>query len=252
MSKPDKTARRRRGVFEPFVLTSVAVIILIGLGIWQLDRKIWKEQLIEMVTQRLAAPPASGLPPRDQWIRLKPEQEEYRRVTFPAEYLNEQEALVYTAGSAFRSDVSGPGYWVFTPVRLVGGSIVIVNRGFVPLDRKDPATRKDGSLTGIVDIVGVIRFPEARELFTPADEPKNNVWYVRDPKMIGEAKNWGRVSPFYVEQEEPQPPGNLPRAGRLEVKLTNNHLQYALTWFALAVVFVLCFLSWLRSRLREH
>jgi surfeit locus 1 family protein len=245
-------SRKRRGAFEPFVLTSVAVIVLVGLGIWQLDRKVWKEQLIETVTQRLAAEPASGLPPRDLWTRLKPEQEEYRRVTFPAEFLNEEEALVYTAGSAFRADVTGPGYWVFTPVRLVGGSIVVVNRGFVPFERKDPATRKEGALTGIVDIVGVIRFPEARGLFTPADEPKNNVWYVRDPKLIGEAKRWSRVAPFYIEQEQPQPPGALPRAGRLEVKLINNHLQYAITWFALAAVFAASFLMWLRARRRER
>ena len=252
MNKPDAARRKRRGAFEPFLLTAAAVIVLTGLGIWQLDRKAWKERLIETVTQRLSAEPASGLPPRDLWTRLNPEQEEYRRVTFPAEYLNEQEALVYTAGSAFRSDVAGPGYWVFTPVRLVGGSIVVVNRGFVPLDRKDPATRAGGALAGIVDIVGVIRFPEPRGLFTPADEPKNNVWFIRDPKLIGEAKRWGRVAPFYVEQERPQPPGGLPRAGKLDVRLVNNHLQYALTWFALAGMFAVSFLFWLRSRRREH
>ncbi len=251
MSGPGEGRPRRRGLFEPLIFTIVSVTVLIGLGTWQLERKAWKEKLIETVTLRLAAPPASGLPPRDRWLRLDPNEVEYSRVTFPADFLNEQEALVYTAGSAFRSDVSGPGYWAFTPVRLVGGSIVVVNRGFVPLDRKDPKTRSEGALTGIVDIVGVIRWPDWRGLFTPADEPQNNIWYVRDPKLIAEAKQWGRVAPFYVEQEQPLPPGGLPRAGKLEVRLTNNHLQYAVTWFGLAAVFAVSFLFWLRSRRRE-
>ena len=125
MSEPGEAGPRRRGLFEPVVFTIVAVIVLAALGTWQLERKTWKDKLIETVTQRFAAPPASGLPPRDRWTRLDPAEIEYRRVTFPAEYLNEQEALVYTVGSAFRSGVSGPGYWVFTPAQLVGGSIVV-------------------------------------------------------------------------------------------------------------------------------
>jgi surfeit locus 1 family protein len=243
---------RRRGLLEPLLFTIIAVAVLVGLGVWQLERKGWKEKLIDTVTQRLAAAPAAGLPPRDNWARLDPADDEYRRVTVPAEFLNEQEALVYSAGSAFRPDVSGPGYWVFTPARLVGGSIVVVNRGFVPLDRKDPKARAEGALSGVVDVVGVIRWPEQRGLFTPADEPKNNVWYVRDPTMIAEAKNWGRVAPFYVEQESPLPPGGLPRAGKLEVRLANNHLQYAVTWFGLAAVFAVSVLFWLRGRRRER
>lgn len=252
MSVPDEIRPPRRGVLAPTMFTIVAVIVLVGLGSWQIERKAWKEKLIETVTQRLAAPAASGLPPRDRWARLDPAEDEYRRVTFPVEYLHEQEALVYTAGSAFRPDVSGPGYWVFTPVRLVGGSIVVVNRGFVPLDRKDPKTRADGVLTGIVDIVGVLRWPEQRGLFTPADEPKHNVWYIRDPQLIAEAKGWGRVAPFYIEQESPLPPGGLPRAGKLEVRLANNHLQYAITWYGLAAVFTVSFLLWLRGRRRAR
>jgi surfeit locus 1 family protein len=252
MNAPDEIRPPRRGMLAPTAFMIVALGVLVGLGTWQIERKAWKEKLLETVTQRLAAPPASGLPPRDRWARLDPAEDEYRRVIFPVEYLNEQEALVYTAGSAFRADVSGPGYWVFTPARLVGGSIVVVNRGFVPLDRKDPKTRTNGVLTGIVDIVGVIRWPEPRGLFTPADEPKNNVWYIRDPILIADAKGWGRVAPFYVEQESPLPSGGLPRAGQLAARLANNHLQYAITWYGLAAVLAVSFLFWLRGRRREQ
>src|SRR5690349_10667203 len=145
-----------------FALAGVA--ILCGLGMWQLDRKAWKENLIATLNSRLTGPPGD-LPPRDSWRLLKESEAEFRRVTFPAEFLAGEEALVYTAGSPLRPDVKGPGYWVFAPARLPGGSIVLVNRGFVPDDRKDPATRTEGVPHGIVDVIGVMRWPEPRNPF---------------------------------------------------------------------------------------
>jgi surfeit locus 1 family protein len=125
-------AERRRGIVVPTIFVVVAVAILIGLGKWQLDRKVWKENLIATITARSSAPPES-LPAA--WAQLNRAADEYHRVTFSAEYLIGQQALVYTAGSAFRPDVSGAGYWVFTPARLGGGRVVVVYRGFVPFDR---------------------------------------------------------------------------------------------------------------------
>jgi surfeit locus 1 family protein len=244
-------AKQRGGVIEATVFAVVGVAILLGLGIWQLDRRTWKENLIATVTARLARAP-EDLPPRANWPQLKPEADEYRRVQFPAEFLVGEEALVYTAGSAFRPDVQGPGYWVFAPARLAGGSIVLVDRGFVPLDRKDPAIRAQGAPQGIIDLVGVMRWPETRGLFTPADDPKTNVWYLRDPKAIAAAKKWDSAAPFYIEQEAPVPPGGLPLAGKLAVSLPDNHLQYAITWFGLALGLVGVYVTWLSGRLRKH
>ncbi len=238
---------RRRGILEPTIFTIVGVAILVGLGIWQLDRKVWKENLIAAMTQRLNRPPAD-LPPRDRWARLVPEKEEFARVGFPAEFLPGEEALVYTAGSAFRPDVQGPGYWVFAPARLAGGSIVIVDRGFIPLDRKDPATRPQGEQKGSVDIVGIVRLPETRGLFTPADDSDGNVWYLRDIKAMAAAKHWATAAPFYIEQESPVPPGGWPKPGKLIVNLPDNHLQYAVTWFALAFGLCCVYGVWLARR----
>ena len=240
----------RRGILEPTVFALVGIAILIGLGVWQLDRKTWKENLIAAMTERLARAPAD-LPPRDRWATLDPQREEFARVGFPAEFLPGQEALVYSPGSAFRPDVKGPGYFVFAPARLAGGSLVIVNRGFVPLDRKDPATRID-RMNGSVDIVGILRWPETRGLFTPADDTKDNVWYLRDIDAIAAAKHWQNVAPFYVEQESPVPPGGLPRPGELVVNLPDNHLQYAITWFGLALALAAVYLVWLTRRLRRQ
>ena len=242
--------RRGGGVLEATVFAFVGVAILIGLGVWQIDRKVWKENLILTLNTRLARAP-EDLPPRASWPRLNPDGNEYTRVTFPAEFLPGEEVLVYTAGSAFRPDVQGPGYWVFAPARLAGGSIVLVDRGFVPLDRKDPATRAQGAPAGTVEIVGVMRWPETRGLFTPDDDPKTNVWYLRDPKAMAAAKKWDAAAPFYIEQESPVPPGGLPKPGKLAVSLPDDHLQYALTWFGLALGLAGVYVTWLTGRLRR-
>ena len=148
--------------------------------------------------------------------------------------------------------MKGPGYFVFAPARLAGGSLVIVNRGFVPLDRKDPASRAQGESHGSVDIVGIVRWPETRGIFTPADDPTNNVWYLRDIAAIAAARHWQNVAPFYVEQESPVPPGGLPQPGKLVVNLPDNHLQYAITWFGLALALAGVFLLFIVRRLRRH
>jgi surfeit locus 1 family protein len=180
---------------------------------------------------------------------LKESEAEFRRVTFPAEFLDGEEALVYTAGSPLRRDVKGPGYWVFTPAQLAGGSILLVNRGFIPIDRKDPATRSEGTPHGSVDIVGVVRWPEKRTSFTPPDDPKDNVWYLRDSDAIAASKKWLTAAPFYIDQESPVPRGGTPKPGKLEVHLPDNHLEYAITWFGLALALAGVYVAWLARRL---
>lgn len=232
-----------------FVVTLAALAILIGLGTWQLQRLAEKEEIIAKLNERLSAPPIA-LPPREAWQRMERERDEFRRVTFPAEFLHEQEALVYSTGSALRPDVSGPGYWVFTPARLLGGSVIVVNRGFVPEARRDPASRAEGQVRGVVDVVGALRWPEPRRSFTPADKPDQNQWFVRDHLGMAEAKGWGSVAPFAVELEGPLPPGGLPKPGKLQAKLPNNHLNYAITWYGLAGALLLVFGFWMRQGLR--
>ncbi len=243
-------ATRRGGVIGATLFAVAGVAVLIGLGVWQLDRRVWKENLIATLTARLARAPGE-LPPLADWPRLTPDKDEYTRVTFSAEFSAGEEALVYTAGSAFRPDVQGPGYWVFAPARLAGGGIVLVDRGFVPYDRKQPATRAAGTPHGAIEMVGVMRWPETRGTFTPADDPKGNVWYLRDPKAIAAAKKWDGAAPFYIEQEAPEPPGGLPKPGKLAVNLPDNHLQYAITWFGLALGLAGVYGVWLFGRLRR-
>ena len=240
MSAQARKPRSWRGLLIPAVLLFA---VLVGLGAWQIQRKAWKEGLIAVLNERLAAPP-SALPLPGMWPGLDQARDEYRRVKFSAAFDHGREALVYAAASAFRPDVSGPGYWVFTPAHLAAGGVVMVNRGFVPEAKREIATRAAGEIAGPVEIVGVMRWPERREWFSSADSPNSNLWFTRDPRAIAAAKGLPAVAPFYVEQESPIPPGGVPQPGKLVPKLRNEHLQYALTWFGLASVLVVAFGVW--------
>lgn len=243
--------KRRGGVIEATVFAIACFAILIGLGFWQLDRKVWKENLIAAMTERLNQAPQDLAPPAS-WPQLSQDKDEYRRVSFPAEFLEGEEALVYTPGSALRADIKGPGYFVFAPARLSGGSIVVIDRGFVPLDRMNSATRAQGVPHGTIDIVGVMRWPEQRGTFTPGDDVKTNVWFLRDLQAMAQAKKWDTKAPFYIDQESPVPPGGLPLPGKLVVHLPDNHLQYAITWFGLALGLAGVYVVWLVGRLRRR
>jgi surfeit locus 1 family protein len=236
----------RRGLAVPTIFAVIGVAILIALGVWQLERKAWKENLIASMTERLERAPVP-LPPKAEWAQLDQQSDEFSRVQFRADFMPGRDALVYSAGSALRSDVKGPGYWLFAPARLPDGGIVAVDRGFVPLDKKDAAA---GAPIGVSDIVGVLRWPEQPGMFTPPANNKNNVWYLRDVPAMAKALGWGPVAPFYIEQESPVPPSGLPKPGKLVVKLPDNHLQYAITWFGLALALIAVYGVWLGRRIR--
>jgi surfeit locus 1 family protein len=228
------------------LLVLAAFITLIGLGTWQLERKAWKEGLIDALAERTNAQPMP-LPAPERWATLDPAQDEFRRVAFAATIAPEQEALVYSSGSSVRPDVSGPGYWVFAPAELAGGGTVVVNRGFLPEGQQDRKTHAPP--TGRLELVGALRWPEPRGWFAPNDDPAHGLWFVRDHLAMAQAKGWGKVAPFYLDLETST--GPLPRAGRLTPTLRNEHLQYALTWYGLAIVLAAVFAFWLRARWRD-
>ena len=244
---PHQPATRNRSWRSLLLPALLAFALLVALGTWQIERKAWKEALIAALAQRLAPPPQT-LPAARDWTKLDRAGDEYRWVKFTARFDNAREALVFAAATAFRPDVTSPGYWVFTPARLADGSVVIVNRGFVPDARRDPQSRPQGQIAEPVEIAGALRWPDERHWFTPADDAAHNLWFARDPAGIATAKGLdpktGAIAPFYVEQEAPAPSGGLPQPGKLVVVLPDNHLQYALTWFGLAAVLVVVFGFW--------
>lgn len=255
----DSTQRRRgRGLIVPTVMTVVALAVLFALGSWQLERKTWKENLIATVDARLAGP-AEALPPPAQWSGLRQERDEFRRVSFRAEILpsqtalpGDQEARVYTSGSALRDDVTKPGYFVFAPARLGTGQTVVVNRGFVANTHPDAATPPAPRPAGEIEITGVLRWPESPGWFIPDYSERERLWYLRDPVAMAQQAQWGPVAPFYIEQELPVPAAGGPTPGKLKVNLTDNHLQYALTWYGLALVLLAVYATWFWKRREEQ
>jgi surfeit locus 1 family protein len=231
------------------VASLLGVGILVALGTWQLQRKAWKEDLIATLERRFAAAPMP-LPSPEEWLALDRADLEFRRVRFTATFLYDREALVYGGGSALRSDATGPGYWVFTPAQLANEALVMVDRGFVPEGRQDPARRPQGSAAGPLEIVGVLRWPEQPGWFSPPPDVAHNLWFVRDPAGMAAAKRLGAVAPFYVEQESPPPPGGLPSPAKLKVNLPNNHAQYMLTWYGLAAALAAVFAAYALTQWR--
>jgi cytochrome oxidase assembly protein ShyY1 len=245
---------RRRGKAGLAVFTVAVVALLAWLGIWQLQRRAEKHALIAALTERLAAAP-EALPPPAQWSRLAPAHDEFRRVRFSAIYQSAPDAMVYSAGSAVRSDVSGPGTWAFIPAHLASGETVVVDAGYVQNSMQD-RTRQDRAVAGLVTgapvtLTGYLRFPEQPGLLTPAQNPAARLWFVRDHVSMAKALGWGEVAPFYVDLESPAPESGIPKPGALDVHLKDDHLQYAVTWFGLAGVVLIAFALWARGYGRE-
>jgi cytochrome oxidase assembly protein ShyY1 len=246
--------RGRRGAgFGIFTLSMVAVFI--GLGVWQLQRRAEKHALIAALTERLAASPGA-LPPPAQWSALTPSRDEFRRVRFAATYTSGPDAMVYSSGSAVRDDISGPGTWAFLPARLETGETVAINTGFVQntmldRDQQDRAVRPLLTSAPVI-LTGYLRFPETAGRLTPAENLTKRLWFTRDHLAMAHALGWGQegsqVAPFYIDLEQPLPANGIPKPGPLDVHLKDDHLQYAITWFALAGAVVVAFGVWLRAK----
>jgi surfeit locus 1 family protein len=226
------------------IFTLAVVALLTGLGVWQLQRRLEKHALIAALDDRLTSAPAP-LPLSSQWTKLTPEHDEFRRVAFAATFRNGPDARVYTSGSALRPDVATQGAFVFAPAAGAGGQMIVVDRGFVP----DGATAS-AAPSAPVQLTGYLRFPEKPGWLTPAPDAAKRLWFARDHLAMAQALNWGDVAPFYIDLEVPAPPSGLPKPGPLQVHLKDNHVQYAITWFGLALAVSIAFAVWLRGRLQ--
>ncbi len=242
---------RRIAGFGIFMLAMV--LLFTGLGLWQLQRRAEKHALIAALTERLAAVPIP-LPSPAQWGALNSARDEFLRVNFTATYQSRLDAMVYTAGSAIRGDISGPGTWAFLPARLADGETVAVNAGFVPNMMQD-RDEQDRAVTQLIThepamLTGYIRFPESAGMLTPAENHDKRLWFTRDHLAMAQALGWANVAPFYIDLEKPVPASGVPKPGPLTVNLKDDHLQYAITWFTLAAAMVIAFGVWWRAQRR--
>ena len=239
-----------RATVTASIFTLVGLAVLIGLGVWQLERKSWKENLIATLAERTSASP-SLMPPPGEWRSLTPGMDEFRRVRLRAQFDARREARVYSGGAGLRDDVKGPGYFAFAPARLADGSTVVVKRGHVDNPNPDASLKPVAVPAEAVDIVGVMRWPEQPGSFVSPHSDRQDLWFVRDHLAMARRDRWGDVAPFYIEMESPAPGGGVPRPGRVTVRLRNDHFGYALTWFGLAAVLAGAFAFWFYGRRRD-
>lgn len=232
---------RRKSLVAPVLFAAVVGAILISLGVWQLHRLAWKETLIAQITARTKAAP-QPLPDVAQWPHLAPADYAYRHIEVAGHFDNDKEALVFYGTGP---DNLGPGYLVLTPLRLNSGATVIVNRGYVPLAFAGKSARATGETDGEVHLTGLMRPPQQRNFFTPADTPEKGIYFTRDPAVIAAHFRLPQTAPFIVDADATPVPGGWPRGGMTEVTLPNNHLGYAMTWFGLAVGMLSVFAAFL-------
>lgn len=209
--------------------TLLLVAVLVALGTWQVHRLSWKLDLIARVDKRVHAPPAPPPAPA-AWGTVTAGSDEYRHVAVSGTFLNDREALVQAV-----TDL-GPGFWVLTPLHTDSGETVLINRGFVPADHRDPASRRAAQIAGATRVVGLLRITEPKGGFLRNNDPADNRWYSRDVAAIAAARGLSDVAPYFIDADATPNAGGWPVGGLTVVVFPNSHLVYAITWYALALM----------------
>ncbi|WBO24550.1 SURF1 family protein [Sphingomonas abietis] len=199
------------------------------LGTWQVHRLSWKLNLIATVDRRVHAPPVAPPGPAD-WSPQDVADYNYLHVRVRGTFLNDRETLTQAVSE------QGPGFWVMTPLRTDQGFNLLVNRGFVPDDHRQAATRRAGLPQGEVTVIGLVRLSEPKGGFLQSNKPASDEWHSRDVAAIAAKRGLGDVAPYFVDADAAPNPGGWPLGGQTVVSFPNNHLQYAITWYGLAVL----------------
>lgn len=245
MVSSDRQAPRRPGRWALRIIAVLLIVLFAGLGSWQVQRLQWKLALIERVESRVHSAPAAPPPPA-RWGQLSAASDEYRRVKLSGFFLYQFTTPVQAVSEL------GSGYWLLTPMCTSDGFIVLVNRGFVPmadglLDRY-PGKRADAgapvctpSMAPRQDVVGLLRMPEPHGGFLRENDLQHNRWYSRDVAAIAQARGLYNVAPYFVDAAQDQDPADAPdhpTGGLTVITFHNNHLVYAFTWYALALMVI--------------
>jgi surfeit locus 1 family protein len=225
------------------VIAALGVVLLTSLGVWQVERRAWKLDLIDRIERRVHAAP-SDLPAPADWPDVNARDDEYRRVRVSGTFLNDRETQVQAVTE------QGGGFWVITPLRTAEGAVVLVNRGFVPADRRAPATRAAGQVTGPATVTGLVRMSEPRGGFLRHNDAAADRWFSRDVEAIAAARGLSHVAPFFIDADARSGPAGGPVGGLTVIAFPNNHFGYALTWFALALMVLGGFAYLLRDEWR--
>jgi len=224
-----------------------ALAVLVGLGLWQLQRLHWKQGLLAQIEARTKGPPIT----LEDAVALAREGRDpnYYRVRVDGRFHHAKERYRYAVSDG------RVGWHIITPLETEDGDMVLVDRGFVPDELKDPSSRALGQVDKLVTVTGIVRSPEIQGPFIPDNEPEANRWFWRDlAGMARSALPAGaiQVAPFFLDADKSEVPGGWPEGGQTRLETTNNHLQYAITWFLLGACLLIVYGLYVRSLYRRE
>lgn len=241
MTEEGNTDHKPAGSRRAKILFSAGMLVLTAaftvLGIWQVQRLFWKLDLISTVESRVHAAPVPA-PTESEWPAVTEQDDEYRHVTANGAYLD-TETLVQAVTEY------GAGFWVMTPLKQDDGTIILVNRGFVPTDKKAPADRSLPD--GPIQVTGLLRMSQPGGAFLRSNDPEAGRWYSRDVAAIAATDSLIKVAPYFIDAQAGPSDGSLPIGGLTVIKFRNSHLAYALTWGVLALMSLAGFVYGVRS-----
>jgi len=223
-------------------LMLAAFALLIWLGVWQLQRLHWKEGLVAEIETRTKGAPI-GLSQATALVR-EGKDPSYYRVKVEGRFDHAKELYLYAVSEG------RVGWHVITQFRTEDGEVVLIDRGFVPDELRNPASRAKGDLSGTVVVTGIVRVPETQGTFTPDNEVGANRWFWHDLQAMARSIGAAEVAPFYLEADKSDVPGGWPEGGQTRLDLPNNHLQYASTWVLLAACLLIAYGLCVRSLYR--
>ena len=206
-------------------------LFIFGLGTWQMERLVWKNEIISLRTSRVTAVPIA-LPGETGDM----EELEFTPVQVRGVFHHDKE--LYLGARSMRGN---PGYHVVTPLELESGGFILIDRGWIPLTRKDPASRAQAQMEGVVDLSGILRSPGRKGRFQPDNVPADNFWFYFDIPAMAERAGLSDVRPFYLDADGTVNPGGYPLGGQTRINIPNNHLSYAITWYLLALGFIIVY-----------
>ncbi|KQY19870.1 cytochrome oxidase [Rhizobium sp. Root482] len=231
---PTGRGGRMIGRIASIVVFLVALAVLLALGTWQVQRLHWKESLLASISERRTAPPAELA--AVEAMAGAGEDVDYRSLRVTGTFLNDKERHF------FATYQGRTGYYVYTPLQLADGRFLLVNRGFVPFERKEPEMRKQGQLTGEQVVTGLARakLAEKPSWVVPDNDVAKNIFYWKDLDVMAQSAGLDpdQLVPFFMDADATPNPGGLPIGGVTQFDLPNNHLQYAVTWYGLAAALV--------------
>lgn len=232
MTLEDDRGEDRPSPFRKWVLLTLCLLataLFVALGVWQIERRAWKLALIDTVNARVHAPPVAAPPPAE-WANVNARDAAYRHVTANGRFLNDRETLVQALTE------KGTGFWLLTPLQTPDGSIILINRGFVPPELASTQAHRQGLIEGSTTVTGLLRLSEPKGGFLRTNEPDKDRWFSRNVEGIAHNRHLTKVAPYFIDADETPNAGGWPVGGLTVISFPNNHLVYVLTWFGMAAL----------------